>query len=209
MSDHEQDERERLAKMYAAMADGELLKLAEERHELTEEASGLLLAEMGRRRLEPEPAPPPEHHEVVEDRPLVQVARFRDLPEALLAKGRLESAGIEAFLYNDNMVRLDWFWSNLIGGATLHVDPENEQEAREILNTPAGDFQPDTDGEFKQPQCPECGSGDVSEEGFHKPATFFMTGFVGLPIHVGRPRWKCGRCGHTWRAEAEQDAPRE
>lgn len=195
--------------MYAGMADGELLKLAEESDELTEQARGLLQSEMERRRLEPGPEPTPRVQDVLEDRPLVRIARFRDLPEALLAKGRLESAGIEAFLYNDNMVRLDWFWSNLIGGATLHVDPENEESAREVLSAPADDFQPDTDGEFKQPQCPGCGSKDVSEEGFHKPATFFMTGFVGLPIHIGRPRWKCGGCGRTWRAEAEQDTSRE
>ena len=39
----------------------------------------------------------------------VTIRAFRDLPEALLAKGSLESAGIDCFLVDDNMVRLDWF----------------------------------------------------------------------------------------------------
>ena len=188
--------------MYAAMADGELLKLAAEKDELTEEAGQLLQSEMERRRLEPEP--PPEAAEVVEDRPLVQVARFRDLPEAVLAKGRLESAGVAAFLYNDNMVRLDWFWSNLIGGATLHVAPEDEASAREILETPAGDFQPDTDGVFEQPCCPECGSPDIGWETFEKGATLALLYTVALPLPMGERKRRCTRCGHTWTAaEAE------
>ena len=52
-------------------------------------------------------------------RNLVSIRQFRDLPEALLAKGCLESAGIECFFRDDNLVRLDWFISNFIGGIKL------------------------------------------------------------------------------------------
>ncbi|HZQ91963.1 MAG TPA: hypothetical protein VFA60_09240 [Terriglobales bacterium] len=41
---------------------------------------------------------------------LIVVAQYRDLPEALLAKGKLESAGIECTMTDDNIVRMDWFW---------------------------------------------------------------------------------------------------
>jgi hypothetical protein len=67
---------------------------------------------------------------------LVTIRKFRDLPEALLAKGVLESAGIECNLLDDNMVRLDWFWSNLIGGMRLQVAPEEVDEANAILDQP-------------------------------------------------------------------------
>jgi len=43
---------------------------------------------------------------------MVTVRQFRDLPEALLARDSLVSAGIEAELADDNMVRMDWFISN-------------------------------------------------------------------------------------------------
>ena len=39
---------------------------------------------------------------------LVTIERFRDLPEALLAKGKLESAGIRCFLADSELVRTDW-----------------------------------------------------------------------------------------------------
>ena len=57
----------------------------------------------------------------MEVRELVTIRQFRDLPEALLAKGSLESAGIECFLADENLVRLDWFISNFIGGIKLKV----------------------------------------------------------------------------------------
>ena len=64
---------------------------------------------------------------------LVTIANFRDLPEAMLAKGKLESAGIECFLGDDNMVRMDWFWSNLIGGVKLRVAETDAEEAIHLL----------------------------------------------------------------------------
>ena len=51
----------------------------------------------------------------------VTLRQFRDLPEALLAKGSLESAGIQVYLVDDNMIRMDWFISNLLGGIKLNV----------------------------------------------------------------------------------------
>ena len=54
---------------------------------------------------------------------------FQNLPEALLAKGSLDSSGIECFLTDDNMVRMDWFMSNLLGGAKLLVNREDAEAA--------------------------------------------------------------------------------
>jgi len=70
---------------------------------------------------------------------LVTLTRFRDLPEALLAKGSMESAGRECFLVDDNLVRLDLFISNLVGGVKLQVRAEDVAEATEILNLPTPD----------------------------------------------------------------------
>jgi hypothetical protein len=38
---------------------------------------------------------------------------------------------------DDNMVRLDWFISNLLGGVKLLVDAEDFAEASRVLNEPA------------------------------------------------------------------------
>jgi len=125
------------AARYASMSDAELLKLAAKSWELSDSAWDALEDELDRRGLEPPPPQEVPQVEAVEKRNLVLLRRFRDLPEALLAKGMLESAGISCFLADDNMVRLDWFLSNLLGGAKLMVEAEDFSEASRVLNEPA------------------------------------------------------------------------
>jgi hypothetical protein len=72
----------------------------------------------------------------LESRELVTIRVFVNLSEALFAKGSLESAGIECFLMDDNMVRLDWFMVNVIGGVKLKVAAEDAETARAFLNRP-------------------------------------------------------------------------
>ena len=129
-----QKDRNDFAERYAAMSNDELLHLARRSWELSDAAWDALEDELDSRHLElPQPESMPEIN-VLEKRELVLLRRFRDLPEALLAKGKLESEGIPCFLADENMVRLDWFISNLLGGVKLLVDPEDFLEASRLLN---------------------------------------------------------------------------
>jgi hypothetical protein len=129
-------ERQRLVQLYAGLTDGELLKLASEQDELTETAFFVLHEELQRRGLPDPKIDGPEPQPEVDVRKLVPVRQFRDMPDALLAKGLLESAGIECFFGDENIVRLDWFISNLVGGVKLLVKPEDAAVANEILENP-------------------------------------------------------------------------
>ena len=127
-------ERSRLAQLYAAMSDGELQQLARETESLTEEARTALASEMSRRKLASEPpAEESAPRRRAEVRDLLTIRQFRDLPEALLAKSVLESAGIECFLGDDNLIRMDWLWSNLLGGIKLRVRQEDALVASRLL----------------------------------------------------------------------------
>jgi DNA-directed RNA polymerase subunit M/transcription elongation factor TFIIS len=200
-------ERQRLVDQYAGMADGELEFLAQDSPDLTEEARQALQAEMSRRQLGVEgdrSVPVAEDTATWED--LVIVKEFRDLPEALLAKGSLESAGIECFLGDDNMVRMDWFLSNLVGGIKLSVRPEDADTAVELLEQSLPEsFEVDGVGTYEQPTCPQCHSREVSYETLNKPAAY-TSAWIGVPIPVPRQRWKCDACGHDWK---EPDAQGE
>jgi len=139
------EEKRRFISEYSAKSDEELLKLAGKSWELSDAAWEALEDELDRRGLEP---PVPEEApriQSLEKRDLVLLRRFRDLPEALLAKGRLESSGVPCFMADDNMVRLDWFISNLLGGVKLLVDAEDFAEASRVLNEPAHDKLEDPD----------------------------------------------------------------
>jgi hypothetical protein len=140
------DESGRLAKLYARMSDAELQQIAKDPGSLTDVAQNVLEAEVRRRRggvgshdwvvNQAESRDIGTGTDELELPRLVTIRKFRDLPEALLAKGSLESAGIECCLGDDNMVRMDWFISNFIGGVKLQVKLEDAVAATEILDQP-------------------------------------------------------------------------
>ena len=137
-------EREGFATHYSQMSDGELLKLALQSSDLSDVAWEALEDELEHRNLAvPEPEPFAEIH-LPEMRDLVLLRSFRDVPEALLAKGRLDAFGIECFLADENMVRMDWFISNLLGGVKLLVNPNDFSRASRILSEPiSGELESD------------------------------------------------------------------
>jgi len=194
-----EQERQRLAEQYAGMADGELEALARDPSSLTDDARQALQSELGRRQLGPDSDEVSPQTEETTWEDLVIVREFRDLPEALLAKGSLESAGIECFLVDDNMVRMDWFLSNLVGGIKLGVRPEDADVAVKLLEHPLPEsFEVEGVGTYEQPTCPQCHSLDVSCETLNKPVAY-ASAWAGVPIPVRRKRWKCHACGHDWK----------
>jgi hypothetical protein len=140
MTPDPEKERQRLAQLYADMPIGELEKIAAEAHSLTEVAQETLHMEIARRnqagaKIEEQAAATPISHQP-EQRDLVLVRRFRDLPEALLAKGVLDSAGIECFLADANMVRTDWFISNLLGGPSFLWTGKTRKQPSKFWTSP-------------------------------------------------------------------------
>ena len=57
------------------------------------------------------------------------------MTDALTDRMVLEGAGIECYLFDENMVRLDWLWSNLLGGVKLVVRKKDVEESRAIVRT--------------------------------------------------------------------------
>jgi hypothetical protein len=159
--DPEQEKR-RVTEFYSQQMDGELEKVASQAYELTDVAREALRAELARRGLTgrfveqapglvnkeagPQPGDPmPEPLDAselveggegeVELRELVTIRSFWYLAEAELAKGLLESAGIQSVLFDENIVNMGWY-GNAVGGVKLQVSPEDVEAANEILNQP-------------------------------------------------------------------------
>ncbi|MGB8064280.1 MAG: DUF2007 domain-containing protein [Candidatus Sulfotelmatobacter sp.] len=133
-----EQERRRLAEVYAAQADGELEQVASQMADLTDIARETLRTELANRGLYVGELQAPEDSPSTEFRNLVVIRSYWNLLEAELAKGLLEAAGIEAFLFDDNMVRMDWFNANALGGVKLRVDAANVEDAGRILEEQAG-----------------------------------------------------------------------
>jgi len=200
---NEQRERRRLAENYAGLTDGELQRLAQNAGSLTDLAWEALEEEMERRHLKC-PDDEADPREEIEIRELVTVRQFRDLPEALLAKGCLESVGIECFLGDENLVRLDWFISNFIGGIKLKVRIADAENASKILDEPILEgLYVQGVGLYEQPRCPKCQSLDVNFKELDRPIAY-MSAFLRVPMPVHRRAWRCHSCDAEWEGDGER-----
>lgn len=72
----------------------------------------------------------------------VTIATFDKSTDAHIALGRLAAEGVQAVLFDDNMVQMDWLYAIALGGIKLRVQRVNAARARRILAT---DFSRDLD----------------------------------------------------------------
>jgi hypothetical protein len=64
----------------------------------------------------------------------VTLRQFLTVQEALMAKSILDSAGIESFLADENVISMNWLWSNALGGVKLQVRTTDAAIASDLLN---------------------------------------------------------------------------
>lgn len=204
-----QAERDRLSQQYGEMSEFGLMDAARGYDGLQPDAQELLRDEFTRRSLDP---PLVEEETEFAYQPLVTVAKYRDLSEGIVARAALESADIPCLLKDENMIRMDWGYSNFLGGLRLQVPVQDEVRAREILNSPRPESIEfaDVPG-FDQPTCPKCASSNVE---LKKPGrgNLAVLWFFCIPIpsrskHPGKEVWQCLSCGTTWLDEDEPPPP--
>jgi len=171
---------------YANMSDAELMTIARDYADLTDSAQAAIRAEFAKRNLEPPTIDPPEQSP--ESNELVTVKRFRDLPEAAIAKSMLESAEVPSWLLDENLVRIDWGYSQAVGGIRLQVRREDESAAKELLaqRVPDSIQYSDADKSYQQPRCPACGSRQIG----------LLSAFDSL--RAPADTWECSDCGARW-----------
>jgi hypothetical protein len=198
---------EDLAAQYAQMSESELMELAGSYDGLVETAQVALRAEFARRGLEP---PLVEEPDELEFRRLATVRRYRDLTEALVGRSLLESAGIPAWIADENFVRMDWFYSNLVGGMRLQVDERDEADARGILEVEAPPtIEYGAKEAYIQPTCPKCGSIEITlGDGTERGRSFVGLSLFSIPVPPRKAAWRCEACGARWE-DTEDSEPRE
>jgi hypothetical protein len=70
---------------------------------------------------------------------LVTVATFRNYVKAQFAQTRLLASGMQAFLFDDNTIRMNWFWCTALGWVKLRVPAGDIVDAVEILRLDTAD----------------------------------------------------------------------
>lgn len=126
-----EEERQRLARWYGAMTEEELKEIAKREGSLTDVARDVIRAELLRRGLKVEQLT--ESTVGDSEMKLAKIRDFAFVPDALVAKSILDSAGIKCFLSDENTIRIDWLLSNLLGGVKLWVRQEDVETAMKLL----------------------------------------------------------------------------
>lgn len=198
-------ERQRLKQLYGAMVDGELEEIAADGGSLSDITREVLQSELTGRHSDmrlPDPVVLPAPERAEPPGPVI-LRRFRDLPDALLAKSILDSASIECFLIDEITIRMDWMWSNLLGGIKLWVRPQ-DADAGELLDQDyLESFEVEGVGECRQPRCPDCQSFQNSYRGLMKYLPYGMV-WLNFPIPVTHVAWVCHPCGHVWEPRSDE-----
>ena len=200
-------ERERLRAVYAAMSDGELKEVADDADSLTDVGRAALRAEMLQRGMKaPAETRTPDYVDAPIPEPVI-IRRYRDLPAAVVERSLLDSAGIEGFLADDIIIRLDWLISNALGGIKLWVRGSEATEARDLLTAGIPEtLDVEGVGEYLQPKCPNCSSLDVSFEGLNRKIAHLGLLLLGIPIPAVMRGWNCHACRHRWDPPPETPA---
>ena len=130
---------------------------------------------------------------------LVTVASFRDVLDAEAAKAALESAGIECYLANSEIVGMNWMWSQAVGGVKLRVWDHDLEDARQLLSeNRSTDAEEAAAAAEPEEHCPRCGSTELHLVNLSRlPAA--VSAFITLPIPIFGRRVKCSACGHRWK----------
>lgn len=134
--------------------------------------------------------------------PLVVVAAYMDLPAAYVAKGLLQSEGIDAVLRDEHLVTANWMLSNAVGGIRLAV-PQSQLEDATALLAQVAQGERQLDEEEPVVRCPRCGSDDVAVSKSSWQLAFASLMFLNIPLPFTRTVMKCARCGNRWKSRAE------
>jgi rubredoxin len=128
---------------------------------------------------------------------MITLAQFSKPEEAHLLRLRLEAGGVPAFVQDENLVQLNWLYSNAIGGVRVQVFEADLDAAKEILAEHPLDETP------TRIPCPHCGSSETMLDEFPRKIAFLSLILLGFPILFFGRRWSCSECGHSWKAEPE------
>lgn len=145
---------------------------------------------------------------------MVTIAKFLNLGEAKLAQGKLTSAGITAFLCDENMHAMNWHMGMALGGIRLQVPDRQLVRALEVLDdfspdgAPTAGVEDEDEAEVEEVECcPECDSLEIREVASTNPRQITLWS-AAIPFPEApadhRRRWKCMTCGFQWE-EADED----
>ncbi|ADY50878.1 hypothetical protein Pedsa_0293 [Pseudopedobacter saltans DSM 12145] len=135
---------------------------------------------------------------------LITVKVFDNSIEAHILKSRLESEGIDCFIFDDHMVSLNPLYNVTLGGIKLKVGGSDVERANTIIEQVDNVKSLDDNGKIIK--CPNCDSTDLytgyksmrGTKGVLSAIVSFL--FMVFPIYY-KTVYKCKTCGEEFKRE--------
>ena len=132
---------------------------------------------------------------------LVTVKTFQTSTDAHLAKTLLEAEGLEAFVFGENTMSINPFFTFYPGmGVHLKVHEADLEKAKTLLVEPSVDLK---EAEIGYTQCPKCNSTEISRFG-KDWRSYLAWGYIFVPFAllagITKKRKRCSSCGHIWKS---------
>ena len=124
---------------------------------------------------------------------LITVVTFEYAHFAHLSKAKLESEGIECYIFDEYTSSMNWFYNNAIGGIKLKVREENYKRALKILNENV-----EIENEEVEIICPACKSKKIKDEKISKKFAYISILLLGFPLLFKKRTYDCENCGMKW-----------
>lgn len=129
---------------------------------------------------------------------LTTIARYSLPYEAHLARARLESEGIPAFVADEHTINMQWLYSDALGGVRLQVPEPWALRALSVLaedreQVLMEEQQVDTE------LCRHCGSADTEYHQIGRRWAFLMFLGINFPLFPVRDGLRCRDCGKVSR----------
>src|SRR5687767_10460845 len=154
------------------------------------------------------------------------VWRYTTVGEAGSARSALDAAGIDVAVLDENIIVINWLYSNAVGGVKLMVRREDLEEAFEILSTSSREAAADDEvtdppapeSEDQPAVCPSCGSTALAPIPRLKIFAALALLVYGVGVAVSQPglalafivamvliaamvpSHRCTNCGEKWNA---------
>ena len=125
---------------------------------------------------------------------LKTIARYPFPHEAHIARSRLESEGIPAFVADEHTISMQWLYSNAMGGVRLQAPSEVADRAISILNEDRESDLIAQEGEDRQ-KCPACGSSNTEFHQIGRRWAFLAFLAFHFPLFPVKEAIKCSDCG--------------
>ena len=121
---------------------------------------------------------------------------FLNPVDANITKGLLESNGIEAFIFDENILSVDPILTTALGGIRLMVRSSDYEDALSIIK----EVDEENIREESNLKCPFCASSDIKI--INRPNWLYfiimLFTFTSTPTAGNRKKYVCNVCRHRW-----------